>query len=195
MLQEHILDGGDDAPVVLPQVQTQKDPIPTVEKLVYVPPNPPIEKKKKHKCKNPECKRKVDENIDFCNDHQPLPPPTEEQIKSGSLALYSLHLSIYMFSEMMTDMLDTKVKLEGITNELIAQKDEVSEIYRNVIEHYGIENVEQFCSPLLALTTVSAGHIIKAVKKNREKKSSDGSHLKYEKPMPSQPISIPSATQ
>lgn len=127
-------------------------------------------KPKKKKCLNEECKRRVSVDEDFCSDHQPKPPLTPEQIQSGKIALYNLHLSTYMATEMLSGAYNnSRFKLDGLTNLLIEQKEQIEQIHENLIEYYGIENIEQLCNPILALAMITTGHIITVVKENNKK--------------------------
>lgn len=144
--------------------------LPDQNKLVI----PPQKKKStKKKCAREGCKRRVniDNGEEFCEDHQPKEPLTPEQIQSGKIALYNLHLSVYMATEMISGAYtgNSRFKLDGLTNLLIEQKEQIEQIHENLIEYYGIENIEQLCNPILALAMVTTGHIITVVKDNNKK--------------------------
>lgn len=134
-------------------------------------------KQKKKKCDDSECKRRIPLDQQFCDEHKPPEPLTPEQINSGKVALYNMHLSVYMLAEMASHGYNSeRFKLDGLTNLLLEQREQIEEIHANLIEYYGIENIEQLCSPLLALATVTTGHVIRTVKENQKKDGGLGLH-------------------
>lgn len=103
----------------------------------------------------------------LCDEHKPKDPLTPQQLGSGKVALYNLHLTVYLVTELLAGIRTNK--LDGLTKILVNQKEEVSVIYENIIQYYGVENVENICSPLVALALMTTGHVTTVLHNNNKK--------------------------
>lgn len=126
------------------------------------------------------CRRKCVPGTAYCLDHQPKVEKVEEHKKTcmtpdtAVRSLLSFHLGIYLLMQELSKNTESS-SLEGLTDIFREQKQELEQIYKDIVATYGEEEVARYIGPFTALSFVSAQQILEAYKGNKKKDSSSKS--------------------
>jgi len=142
-----------------------------------------IPPKKRKKCiarkdDGTKCRRyAADDNV-YCDSHlNPIvieepqaKPPIVLSPDIAVKSLLSLHVSIYMLSEAISR--HTDYPLEGMVGKLNDDIDHVREVYGQIVEYYGVDNISSVISPITSLAVITSQHYVQSYIEGKKTKES-----------------------